>query len=208
MTRVKVCGTTRVEDAAAAVEAGADALGVIVDVPVDTPREVSPARASEIVASVPPFVSTVLVTMADPDRATALADDVGTDAVQLHGDPDPDAVAAIERPTLVSVDAADTDAAHRYAAVADAVLVDSTDDAGAGGTGRTHDWAAARELRDALDAPLVLAGGLTPDNVGEAVETVAPYAVDVASGVEARGGEKDHDAVRDFVARAKRGVPA
>ncbi|GGM55973.1 phosphoribosylanthranilate isomerase [Halarchaeum rubridurum] len=205
-TRAKVCGLTNADDVAAAVDAGADALGFIVDVPVDTPREIDPETAATLVADVPPFVSTVLVTMAAPEDVPALHERVGTDAVQVHGDVDADALAALAADcdaTLVkTVDAAAPESARAYADVADALLVDSTDASGAGGTGRTHDWTATRDLAADLDVPVVLAGGLTPANVAEAVRTVEPYAVDVASGVEREGGAKDRDAVRSFVANA------
>ncbi|MCG1003781.1 MULTISPECIES: phosphoribosylanthranilate isomerase [Halobacterium] len=206
MTRAKICGLTKEADRRVAVDAGADALGFIVDVPVDTPREVSVERAADLVAGAPPFVTTVLVTMPDtPERAVELVDRVNPDAVQLHSDvsvTDVEHVAAnTSAAVLKTVDAADPDGA-RYDDAADALLVDSVDAEGAGGTGRTHDWDATREFADSVDSPIVLAGGLTPENVAEAVATVDPFAVDVASGVERTGGEKDHDAVRRFVANA------
>jgi len=205
-TRTKVCGLTNADDVAAAVDAGADALGFIVDVPVDTPREIDPERAATLVASVPPFVSTVLVTMAPPESIPALHERVGTDAVQVHGDVDAAALDALasdcDAALIKTVDAAEPESARASANIADALLVDSTDASGAGGTGRTHDWAATRDLTTALNVPVILAGGLTPANVAEAVRTVDPYAVDVASGVESKGGVKDHDAVRAFVSQA------
>jgi len=208
-TRVKVCGLTNEADVGAVVAAGADALGFIVDVPVDTPREITAERAADLAADVPPFATTVLVTMADAvSRVCGLVEQVKPDAVQVHGPVDPDGVAdvaaAVDAAVVKTVDAADPAGARTYDAVADALLVDSSDAAGAGGTGRTHDWAATRDLARDLDTPVVLAGGLTPENVGEAVRTVEPYAVDVASGVEAEGGVKDHDAVRAFVRNASR----
>jgi phosphoribosylanthranilate isomerase len=206
MTRAKICGLMNERDRRAAVDAGADALGFIVDVPVDTPREVSVERAADLVAAAPPFVTTVLVTMPEsPERAVELVDRVNPDAVQLHGDGPVSDVAYVAANTsaavLKTVDSADPEGA-RYDDVADALLVDSVDEEGAGGTGRTHDWDATREFADSVDSPVVLAGGLTPENVAEAVATVEPFAVDVASGVERTGGEKDHDAVRRFVANA------
>ncbi|WP_435099809.1 phosphoribosylanthranilate isomerase [Halarchaeum sp. P4] len=208
-TRVKVCGLTNRKDVDAAVEAGADALGFIVDVPVDTPREITPERAADLVASVPPFVSTVLVTMPETARdVEALLSQIEPDAVQIHNDLDAAAVERLADGTDVDlvkvVDADDAETAHAYDVVVDALLVDSTDASGAGGTGRTHDWTVTRGLAAELDSPVVLAGGLTPENVADAVRTVEPYAVDVASGVEATGGQKDHDAVRAFVRRATR----
>jgi phosphoribosylanthranilate isomerase len=206
MTRAKICGITREDDLTAAVEAGADALGFTAAVTVDTPREVSVERAAELVASVPPFVATVLVTM--PETVEAAADAVrvvGADAVQVHGTLGPDELRALRRQTatkvVAAVDATDDDI-EAYAGAADALLVDSVDEQGAGGTGETHDWERTATLVADLDVPVVLAGGLTPENVAAAVETVDPFAVDVASGVEREGGVKDHAAIRQFVARA------
>jgi phosphoribosylanthranilate isomerase len=206
MTRAKICGITREDDLTAAVEAGADALGFTAAVTVDTPREVSVERAAELVASVPPFVTTVLVTM--PETVEAAADAVrvvGADAVQVHGTLGPDELRALRRQTatkvVAAVDATDDDI-EAYAGAADALLVDSVDEQGAGGTGETHDWERTATLVADLDVPVVLAGGLTPENVAAAVETVDPFAVDVASGVEREGGVKDHAAIRQFVARA------
>lgn len=209
MTRVKVCGITSETDLEAAVDAGADAVGVITDVPVDTPREVSSERAAELLAAVPPFVAGVLVTMpGEPERTVELAESVNPDVLQLHGTLSAGDLAYLSSKTdtaiLKTVDADSIDAAHRYDDLVDALLVDSTDETGAGGTGRTHDWDATRELQAEVDSPVVLAGGLTPENVADAIETVSPYGVDVASGVEASGGVKDHDAVRAFVRNAKR----
>ncbi|MFB6133264.1 MAG: phosphoribosylanthranilate isomerase [Halanaeroarchaeum sp.] len=212
MTRVKVCGFTRQRDVAAAVEAGVDAVGAIVDVPVDSPREIAPEEARQLFDDVPPFVTTVLVTMPETvEGAVGLVEQNGPDAIQVHGGLSPSAVGKlrtqIDADVIVAVDADQTNSADAFADVADAVLLDSTDQEGAGGTGRTHDWDRARTLRERLDAPVVLAGGLTPAVVDRAIEAVDPYAVDVASGVEASGGVKDRDAVADFVT-ATRGVEA
>ncbi len=211
MTRVKICGLTREADRDAAIAAGADALGFIVDVAVETPREIAPSRARDLVAGVPPFVTTVLVTMPDSVQAAVVRQDrVGADAVQIHATLDPGEVGAlgerVDADVLAAVDPEGDLAA--YADAADALLVDSIDDSGGGGTGETVDWAATRQAVADLDAPVVLAGGLTPGNVAEAVETVAPYGVDTASGTEREGGVKDHDAVRAFVANAREATGA
>lgn len=207
MTRVKICGVTRDDDLEAAVDAGADAVGVVCDVPVETPREVSPERAAALVATAPPFVTTVLVTMpAGPERAIELADAIEPDAVQIHGGMRPGDLAyvraKVDARVLFAVDADDVADAAVYDDVVDALVVDSADGAGAGGTGETHDWDRTRAATVDLSSPVILAGGLTPDNVAEAVRTVEPFAVDVSSGVEAREGVKDTDAVRSFVERA------
>jgi len=208
MTRVKICGHTRVEDVRASVKAGVDGVGVISGVPVDTPREVPGERAADLLDSVPPLVSGILVTMPETvEDARELVAETQPDAIQVHGTLDPDEVeelaAAIPQSVLVALDHdADLDA---YAAVADGLVIDSLDEAGGGGTGRTHDWDRTAEVVERLDVPVLLAGGLTPENVAEAVETVRPFGVDTASGVEREGGIKDHDAVEEFVDRADSG---
>lgn len=207
MTRVKICGLTNETDRNVAVEAGADALGVIVDVSVETPREIDTDRARDLVAGVPPFVTSVLVTMPESvQAAVALQEQIGAAAVQVHATLDPGEVGALGERLDADVLAAvgpDADLAA-YADAADALLVDSVDESGGGGTGETVDWERTRAAVAGLDVPVVLAGGLTPENVSAAVETVAPYGVDTASGVERAGGQKDHDAVRAFVANARR----
>ena len=209
MTRVKICGVTREADREAVVAAGADAVGVIADVPVDTPREVTAERAGDLVATVPPLVTSVLVTMPDSVQgAVTLQREVAADALQVHATLPPEKVGGLRARVDASVVAAvdvDDDLAG-YAAVADALLVDSTDEQGGGGTGETVDWERTRERVADLEVPVVLAGGLTPDNVAAAIETVDPFAVDTATGVEREGGVKDHDAVRAFVSAAGRGA--
>ncbi len=209
MARVKICGLTDAADLRAAIEAGADAVGVISSVSVDTPREVDRGTAAELVAAVPPFVTATLVTMPeDADHAVDLIRAVRPDAIQLHGEFDAEAIGYIRAETGVkvipAVDYTDTDRAHDLDAAADAILVDSTREDGAGGTGEPHDWESTGELAETLTSPVVLAGGLTPDNVAEAVRAAAPFAVDVASGVERTKGRKDHTALATFVQNAGR----
>lgn len=211
MVRVKVCGITREADLRAVCEAGADAVGFITDVPVDTPREIDPKRAADLVAETPPFVTTVLVLMPETaEGAVELARIVRPDVVQLHGALAPEDLRFVRAETgakvVPVVDAEDEALAHDYDEVADAVLVDTPSAEGGGGTGRTHDWAATRDLASSLRSPVILAGGLSPDNVAEAVEAVDPYGVDVASGVESDGGVKDRAAVEAFVRNARDGV--
>jgi phosphoribosylanthranilate isomerase len=208
MTRVKVCGLTAREDLEATVSAGADAVGLISGVETETPREIPPGTAVELSRAAPPFVTTVLVTMpATPDAAVDLAGRVQPDVVQVHGDLTPGDLAYLSANVSGDVMAAVTPAgAADHDTVADALVVDSLDEAGAGGTGETHDWTATRELVEALASPIMLAGGLTPDNVARAVASVDPYAVDVAGGVEADPGRKDPAAVAAFV-RAAGGRP-
>ncbi|MFC4988329.1 phosphoribosylanthranilate isomerase [Saliphagus infecundisoli] len=205
-TRVKICGLTHPEDVAGAVRAGADAVGVITEVPVDTPREVDPELAADLLADVPPFIAATLVTMTDdPEDAIDLVERIGPDAIQIHGRPDPaacEAIRAAGADLLLSVGTDHLEGIGRYEGRVDALIVDSTDEEGAGGTGETHDWERTRAATAGLEAPVVLAGGLTPHNVTDAVRTVEPFAVDVASGVESEPGRKDPAAVEAFVERA------
>jgi len=210
MTRVKICGVTNGDDRDAVVAAGADAVGVIHGVPVATPREVDEDAAKTLVDGVPPLVTSVLVTMPTTvQQAITRVDEIEPDAVQVHDGLEPAELGALSRRVsqrIVAVVEADAPDIEAYADHADALLVDSVDESGAGGTGETHDWERTRELVASLDAPVIMAGGLTPENVAEAVRTVGPFAVDTASGVEERGGVKDHDAVRAFVASATAGA--
>jgi len=210
MVRTKLCGLGTEADVGAAVDAGADALGFVTDVGVDTPREVPPERAAELAETAPPFVTTVAVTIPDSvDAAVEVAGCVAPDALQIHGDFTPDQVREIRDragvDVIVALGADDAARAAELDGVADALLVDSLTDEDAGGTGETHDWERTRELRKELSTPLVLAGGLTPENVREAVESVDPFAVDVASGVERddQPGRKNHDALAAFVREAR-----
>lgn len=208
MTRVKICGLTNAEDRDVAVDAGADAVGFVVDVSVDTPREIDAGTAADLVDGTPPLVTSVLVTMpAAVQPAVRLQERVGADAIQVHGTLSPQYLAGLrERVDCDVIAGIDADApdANAYAEAADALLVDSTDDDGGGGTGETHDWKRTRELVDRVEVPVVVAGGLTPENVADAVEATRPFGVDTATGVERTGGRKDHGAVRQFVAEARR----
>lgn len=204
MSRVKICGITHTDDLDVVVSAGADAIGLIVDVPVETPREITPTDAVELARATPPFVTTVLVTMPEtPESTVELAERIQPDVLQVHGDLTPGDLAYLSAKVSGDViKAVSPGDAERYDTVADALLVDSLEASGAGGTGEPHDWSRTRTLVEELSSPVVLAGGLTPENVSEAIETVRPFAVDVASGVEARPGRKDPEAVASFVDRA------
>ncbi|MFW6436407.1 MAG: phosphoribosylanthranilate isomerase [Halococcoides sp.] len=201
MTRVKLCGLTDRTNLDAALAAGADAVGVISGVDVATPREVTAGQAADLLAAVPPFVTGVLVTMADdPAVIRERIERCDPDAVQVHRLGPAGLAALADAPVdVLAVADHDADDIHDRARAADAIVVDSLDADGAGGTGETHDWTATAALVGAIETPVVLAGGLTPENVGEAVATVDPYAVDVASGVESAPGEKAPEAMAAFV---------
>jgi phosphoribosylanthranilate isomerase len=209
VTRVKVCGITTLEDARAAVAAGADALGFIFV--EGTPRFVTPERVAPIVRALPPFVTPVGVFWDHPrGHVKAVAQSCGLQALQLHGDEGVDEVDGYEWPVIKTVKlppaSAPEDgippavAAYRARGVA-AVLLDS---AARWSEGETRDpiaWEVARAC--AAGGPVVLSAGLTPDNVALAVSVARPWAVDVNSGVEARPGRKDPDKLRRFVAAVR-----
>ena len=211
MARVKICGLRRERDMRVAAAAGTDAVGFITDVDFDTPREVNRSWAAALAKSVPPFVTAVAVTMPDSvDDALSLIETVQPDAIQIHADFTPaqftDLRNRTSRDVVAAVDAGDPERARELEGSVDALLVDSLAADGAGGTGETHDWETTTELVQELSTPIVLAGGLGPGNVAEAVETVQPMGVDVASGVEIPGGDgaKDDEAIRAFVENAGR----
>lgn len=210
MTRVKICGVTNAVDLQAVVESGADAVGLITDVSIDSPREIDTSTAADLAARAPPFLTTTLVTMpSDPSEAVDTVRTVAPDAVQLHAAFDADELgyvrAETETKVIPVVAAGDTERATAIDEAADAILVDADGPEG-GGTGETADWEQAAELVRELTSPVILAGGLTPENVARAIGDVEPFAVDAASGVERDGGAKDHTAVARFVRNAGRSV--
>jgi len=205
---VKICGITSVEDARTAVAAGADAIGFVFW--PKSPRAVDVPTARAIASTLPPFVLRVGVFVdATPEEMRRIADEVGLDVVQLHGDESPEVVARAPRRAVKAVRVGPgfrPQDALRYDGAAAGLLLDTRVDEGApGGTGRTFDWSAVRPVREGTSF-LFLAGGLTPDNVREAIAAVRPDGVDVSSGVESAPGRKDPAKVRAFM-DAVRGRP-
>lgn len=197
-TRVKICGITREQDALAAVEFGADALGFVFYEP--SPRHISIPRAAEIAQVLPPFVSTVaLFVNADPDTIAEVVDVVGVDLLQFHGQECPEYCARHRRPWIRAVRVQpETDllAVRTEFANGRGLLLDAYRPGVPGGTGETFDW---DRIPPQMAPGIVLAGGLNPDNVGDAVRSVKPYAVDVSGGVEAAKGIKDSAKIKAFI---------
>jgi len=188
---VKICGITRLEDAIAAVEAGAGAIGFIFW--PKSPRFIDPHRARTIAAALPPFVTTVGVFVNQPiDHVNGVASLVRLGAVQLHGDETPDVADAVTPPVIKAITPEHGDLRVWPDRVR--LLLDVHDPAARGGTGRTVDWGAAADI--ASGRPILLAGGLTPDNVADAIARVRPFGIDVSSGVERAPGIKDHQRLR------------
>lgn len=196
--RVKICGLTNLADARAAYALGADALGFVL---APSPRRVSPDQVKAMVAALPPLAATVGVLVgAGLEEARKARDYCGLDAVQLHGDQGEDTVAALGRGVIkvLSMGQDPPDPACYPGAM---LLLDTLVPGQAGGSGRTFDWSLARDI--ARMRPIMLAGGLNPDNVEAAIQMVRPHAVDVSSGVESAPGRKDHDKLASFIARVR-----
>lgn len=199
MTKVKICGITHPEDARACAFMGADYMGFIF---AASPRRIEPEEARSIIANLPVPVDTVGVFVNESlERIKEIKDFCGLDAVQLHGDVAEDVIAKLDVPVIkvlnVGVNREPDEDAYPDATL----LLDTYSPHAPGGTGKTFDWnlavATARKRR------IFLAGGLTPENVRDAVKMVRPYAVDVCSGVELAPGRKDHAKVERFISRAK-----
>ena len=202
-TRVKICGITRTEDALAAVAAGADAIGLVFYPP--SPRAVSAARAARIVAGLPPFVTIVgLFVNAGRDAVGEVLAQTRLDLLQFHGDESPAECAGHGRPWIKAVrmrEGVDPVALRARYAGASALLLDSYRKGVPGGTGEAFSW---DRIPAELAPHIVLAGGLTPDNVEGAIRQVRPYAVDVSGGVEREKGIKDAEKIAAFMRGVKR----
>src|ERR1051325_2152836 len=204
MTVVKICGITNIDDALAAVAAGADALGFNFYKP--SPRYISPQSAREIIEQLPASILTVGVFVND-DAAAHIANEAGVAALQLHGDESPSYCRELATDryvikTLAVSNDFDIDVIKSYEV--EAIMLATSDNKLRGGTGRTFDWSLAREV-SGLVPKLFLAGGLSPENVEEAIATVHPYAVDACSALEDQPGKKNHERMRAFI-KAVRGV--
>jgi phosphoribosylanthranilate isomerase len=188
---VKICGITRMEDAEAAVAAGASAIGFIFW--PNSPRFIDPHRARRIAAALPAFVTPVGVFVNQPiEYVNGVASLVRLGVVQLHGDETPGFAAAVTSPVMKAIALGKDD--ERLWPSPVRLLLDVHDPIARGGTGRTIDWPAAATL--AARREVILAGGLTPDNVGDAIARVHPFGIDVSSGVERAPGIKDHQRLR------------
>ena len=201
MVKVKICGITNLEDALAALQMGADALGFVFV--SESPRHVSPERAARIIEKLPPFMITVGVFVNAPWGAVeGVQREAGLTLVQFHGEEPPEtcrkAVRAIKALRVQSSE--DIATLANYPGLS-AYLLDAYTPGAHGGTGVTFNWDLAIEAKQY--GRVILAGGLTPDNVEAAVRHVRPYGVDVSSGVEAHKGIKDHAKMRAFIERVK-----
>ncbi|MCA1556347.1 MAG: phosphoribosylanthranilate isomerase [Acidobacteria bacterium] len=204
MVKVKICGITNLEDALSAVEAGADALGFNFYPP--SPRYIAPEDARRIIKELPhsTFCVGVFVNEKSPGAVSRMAAMSGVGAVQLHGDESPEYCAVLREQRVIKALRVGKDfvpeQARRYPA--ESILLDAFCAGARGGTGETFDWALARKTREVV-AQLYLAGGLTPENIADAIAAVEPFAVDVCSGVELAPGRKDMSRVRAFISAVR-----
>jgi phosphoribosylanthranilate isomerase len=210
-TKVKICGITREEDLAIAVSAGADAIGFVVGAPL-SPRNLTLENANKLMKQIPIFVNSVVVTVTnDINLLVKISEKLRPDAIQLHGENLLDVSILrkeIRCARLIKTFHVKTanviNAVVKTLVLFDAVLLDSFTQSRYGGTGVVHDWELSRLVRQEIEpTPIILAGGLTPENVKDAIQIVQPYAVDVSSGVELSPGVKNPKKVREFVNKVK-----
>jgi phosphoribosylanthranilate isomerase len=209
--KVKICGIKTERDLVMALNAGADAAGFITEVPVDSPRKISLAEASRLISKVPVFVASVLVIMPEnAEQAVRMIHAARPAAVQIHnalGIPELKKIketgVKLIKTIPVSADAVTLiKQVSELHGIADAVLLDTIHDGNSGGTGAPHNWEISSEIVLHSGMPVILAGGLKPENVTDAIRMVRPYAVDTASGVET-DGRKDERKVMAFIKNAR-----
>jgi phosphoribosylanthranilate isomerase len=207
MTRIKVCGIMSNDDLNCVLQAGADAVGFVVEIE-DSRHCLSAKEAADLVRQVPVYTKSVAVVRPESvNDAVRLAAQTGADVLQLHGSLAPRDLVELKgrvAQKLVAAVAVDDGGreAMRYGMVADAVLLDSMVDGKLGGTGRVHDWDISAGIVRSLRVPVILAGGLEPGNVAQAIKMVRPYAVDVSSGTET-AGRKDPVKISSFLQRVR-----
>jgi phosphoribosylanthranilate isomerase len=212
--RVKICGIRNTKEALLAVEAGADAVGFLCGLNYRTNDEMELPDIRAIAAQLPPLISTVLVThSADPEWVVNACQQTGCTTLQLHGEYALEWIPALRvRIPAVKIikavnvrDESAVESAKAVAQHADGVLLDSQSGTRIGGTGKPHDWTISARIVRAVRKPVILAGGLRPENVESASAMVRPFAVDVNSGVESPDGSKSPEKLREFVRLARRG---
>ena len=204
---IKVCGIRNIEEALGAVDAGANTIGMLTGLLYPAEDEISPEKAGSIAAALPDGIRPVLVThILDPEEASEIAAFTGVSAVQIHNDMPADGLIRLRGllPGVLIIKAihvVDSDSitdARLYEKYADMLLLDTKTNDGIGGTGITHDWSISKRIVEAVHKPVILAGGLNPDNIEEAVALVRPAGIDANSGLENENGSKNFNKIRAF----------
>jgi phosphoribosylanthranilate isomerase len=206
MIKVKICGLTNLEDALTATEAGADVLGFILY--PKSKRFIKVKDVRKITSELPPFVIKAGVFVnEDPRNVLEILSYAYLDLAQLHGDETPEECEYIGANRVIKVfrlkEIGEVEKIEPYIGKIRAILLDTYSKDSYGGTGKTFNWEIAKAVKERFDIPVILSGGLNPENVAEAIKEVNPYAVDVSSGVETEPGKKDHKKVKAFVKVAK-----
>lgn len=194
-TRIKICGITNIEDALACAEFGADAIGFVF---AESPRHIEPEKALEIANQLPPFVQAVGVFTAEDETVAQIANFVKLDFIQLHGDQSDEFAAKFESKRIIRAVRVKDELSlvpYKYGAT---YLLDTWKPGVLGGTGATFNWELAVKAKE-FDKPIILAGGLSMENIADAIRIVRPYAVDVSSGVEISPGKKDRNKIKEFI---------
>ena len=196
-TRIKICGIRNLEDALFAGEIGADAIGFVFYPP--SPRFITPDQAALIVNDLPPFLETVGIFVNEPaDKVKDIVGHTGIDVIQLHGNEDAEYCWGLKKKVIKAFRVHQGfDCAVLRDYPVNAFLLDTYDPEAYGGTGKSFDWKIAHKAKQYGN--IVLSGGLTPENVKQAIRQAEPYAVDVSSGVESEKGVKDHQKMIDFI---------
>lgn len=208
--RVKICGITSLEDLYVAVQAGADAIGFVVDFP-QSPRNLSIEETKKLIKQIPPFIEPVIVTVyQDNNHLKKILEEFSSNVIQIHGLIHSYIKIKESFPNIRLIVALQAESdqiindAKEVSKLVDAILLDSYSPGKYGGTATTHDWKISKQVKEVIQPrPLILAGGLTPKNIKRAISAVNPYAVDVSSGVELRPGIKDPKKVIEFIRNAR-----
>ena len=212
MIRIKICGVRTRHDAELVVRQGADAIGLILGTKFTSEDEIAAIDARSIISSLPPFISSVMVThLQNSLEIAGLCRDVRPTTIQLHNDLPCEEIVKLHRElphvklikAIHVVDETAIGDAIRFSPYVNALLLDTRTRDRIGGTGITHDWSISRQIVLHSTVPIILAGGLTPANVRSAIAAVGPFGVDVNSGVDAASGAKDPQKVMEFIAHAR-----
>ena len=213
--KIKVCGNRSLEDVKYSISCGVDAIGVISGIRYTSEDAVDPKTANALLRSIPPFISTVLVThLNDCSEILQLHSAIPTQVIQLQDHVEQSTYSEIYKasPGIKIIQAIHVEnefsirRAEEICQFVDAILLDSRSEERIGGTGKTHDWRISAQIVKTIPKPVILAGGLDPDNIGDAIRSVHPYAVDVNSGLDDLEGNKDLKKIKSFVQNANRKV--
>ena len=216
MTKIKICGLKNVDDALYVHNCGADALGFVIETPVNSPRNITKQDAKRIITKLPPFATSVGVTIPENLKtALSVINETGINAIQIHGDFESHNLVKLKEEKNIqlircySVDGS-TQSDIAISTIedylnnnVDAILLDTKGEKGSGGTGQVHNWNISSDIRHSFDIPFILAGGITIENVENAIDVVNPYAVDVASGVEVEPGLKDRGKILEIIQKVR-----